>query len=116
MSKKVNPTALGLFLVVGIALGVVGVLIFSAGNLFSTRQKYIVYFNVSLKGLDPGAPVKFRGVTVGKVQDVLLRHNQANDDFAMPVIVAIDNRLIQSKSDKNMEVGSQARLNYLIEH
>src|SRR5215468_1726100 len=99
MSKKANPTAVGLFLVVGLALAVVGVLIFSAGSLFRKQQKFIVYFNASLKGLEPGAPVKFRGVTVGKVQDILIRHNQAGDDFAMPVLVAIDIRLIQSKSD-----------------
>ncbi len=115
MSKKVNPTAVGLFLVVGIALGVAGVLIFSAGNLFRPRQKYIVYFNASLKGLDPGAPVKFRGVSIGKVQDVLIRHNQAADDFAMPVILAIDIRLAQTKSDEEIQF-EKSRLQFLIEH
>src|SRR5262249_3185578 len=102
MSKKVNPTAVGLFLVVGMALGVAGVLIFSAGYVFHPRKKYIVNFNAALKGLDPGAPVKFRGVTIGKVQDVLIRHNQATGDFAMPVIIAIDIRLAQTKSDEEI--------------
>src|SRR5262249_25490547 len=76
---------------------------------------YIVYFNASLKGLEPGAPAKFRGVTVGKVEEVLIRRNQAEDDFAMPVIIAIDTRLIQSKSDQHLQFGEN-RLKYLVEH
>ncbi len=115
MSKRTNPASVGLFLVVGLALGVAGVLIFSSGSLFRTRQRYIVYFNASLKGLDPGAPVKFRGVTIGKVQEVLIRHNQASDDFAMPVIIAIDTKLAQAKSDEHLQFGLQARLNHLIQ-
>jgi paraquat-inducible protein B len=114
MSKRANPTVIGLFVIVGLGLAVAGVLVFSSGSLFSTQQKYILYFNVSLKGLDPGAPVKFRGVTIGKVEEVLIRHNQASDDFAMPVIVAIDTKLTQRKSDEHIQFGKD-RLGYLIQ-
>ena len=113
MSKKTNPASVGLFILVGLLLAVAGVLVFSAGTLFRKQEKYILYFNVSLKGLDPGAPVKFRGVTIGKVTEVLVRHNQASDDFAMPVIIAIDTKLTQSKSDEHVEFGKD-RLSYLI--
>src|SRR5512138_331754 len=109
--KTPNPTALGLFLVIGLALGVAGVLIFSSGNLFRAQQKSILYFDGSLKGLNPGAPVKFRGVTIGKVDQILIHHNQSSDDFAMPVIVAIDNKLLQSRSDKALPISSQDYLN-----
>src|SRR5881396_760921 len=63
MSKKANPTFVGLFIVLGLALGLVGLIIFSSGKLFSKQQRFILYFNASLKGLNPGAPVKLRGVT-----------------------------------------------------
>jgi paraquat-inducible protein B len=109
--KTSNPTALGVFLVIGLALGVAGVLIFSSGNLFHQQQKSILYFDGSLKGLSPGAPVKFRGVTIGKVDQVSIRHNQAKDDYAMPVIIAVDEKLVQSKSDENLQIGNQALLN-----
>ena len=75
MSKKANPTSIGLFLILGMALGLAAVLIFSSRSLFHTRQKVILYFDTSLKGLNPGAPVKFRGVTIGSVLEVLIRHN-----------------------------------------
>ncbi len=109
--KTSNPTALGLFLVIGLASGVAGVLIFSSGTLFHPQQKCILYFDGSLKGLDPGAPVKFRGVTIGKVDQILIRHNQASDDFAMPVIIAVDKKLVQSRSDENLQIDNQAHLN-----
>jgi len=109
--KTSNPTALGLFLVIGLALGLAGVLIFSSANLFHPRLKSILYFDGSLKGLNPGAPVKFRGVTIGKVDQILIRHNQPSDDFAMPVIIAVDKKLVQSKSDETLQLGNQAHMN-----
>ncbi len=65
MSQKPNPTSIGLFIVVGVALGVTGLLLFSSAKLFSPRRDAIVYFNESLNGLKEGAPVKYRGVTIG---------------------------------------------------
>ena len=114
MSKKANPTAIGLFLVIGLALGVAGLLVFSSRSLFHPQHKDILYFNASLKGLNPGAPVKFRGVTIGSVVEILIHHNQASNDFAMPVVIAIDKNLAQSKSDALLEIGSQSKLNQLI--
>jgi len=115
MSKRANPAVIGVFIVVGSGLAVVGLLLFSSQNLFHPRERNILYFNASLKGLSPGAPVKYRGVTIGKVAEVLIRHNQATNDFSMPVIVSIDKKLAQSKSDEQLEIGSEARLNLLIQ-
>ena len=114
MSKKANPTTVGLFFVVGLALSVAGLLIFSSRSLFHPQQKGILYFNASLKGLNPGAPVKFRGVTIGTVVEILIRHNQASNDFSMPVIVAIDKKLAQTKSDQLLRIGDQSDLEQLV--
>jgi phospholipid/cholesterol/gamma-HCH transport system substrate-binding protein len=115
MSKKANPTAIGLFVILGLALGVAGLLIFSSRSLFHPQQKEILYFDASLKGLNPGAPVKFRGVTIGTVAEVLIRHNQSSNDYSMPVVVTIDKKLAQTKSDESLEIGTQTRLDHLIE-
>src|SRR6476646_478354 len=98
--KKANPTTLGLFVVLSVMLAVVAVFLFSSRTAFHPMVKFILYFEGSLKGLNPGAPVKFRGVNVGKVEQVLIRHNQASNDFAMPVIISIDKTVIQAKSDQ----------------
>ena len=116
MSKKANPTAIGLFLIIGLAVGLAGVLIFSSRSLFHPVQKEILYFDSSLKGLNPGAPVKFRGVTVGSVIEVLIRHNQASNDFSMPVLIAIDKKVAEAKSDVSLMIGDQDRLDLLMKH
>ena len=114
MSKKANPTSIGLFFAVGLALAIAGLLLFSSRGRFHPKQKVILYFDASLKGLDPGAPVKYRGVTIGSVREILIRHNQASNDFSMPVIIAIDKKLAQVKSDEELRIGDQADLDLRI--
>jgi paraquat-inducible protein B len=114
MSQKANPTSIGLFFILGLTLGLGGLLVFSSRSLFHPMEKDIVYFDASLKGLNPGAPVKYRGVTVGSVQEILIRHNQSTNDYSMPVIIAIDKKLTQSKSDQQLQFGSREKLSELI--
>jgi paraquat-inducible protein B len=94
MSQRINTTTIGLFIVTGVALGLIGLLLFSSSKMFSQSRDLIVYFNESLNGLNEGAPVKFRGVTIGSVKRVMVRFNQATNDFAMPVILEIEDRLV----------------------
>ncbi|HUL51076.1 MAG TPA: MlaD family protein [Candidatus Nitrosotalea sp.] len=114
MSKTANPTSIGLFFVIGLALGVAGLLVFSSRSLFHSQLQEILYFDATLKGLDPGAPVKFRGVTIGSVIEILIRHNQSSNDFSMPVVISIDKKLAQSKSDELLQIGSRSKLDQLI--
>jgi paraquat-inducible protein B len=97
MSKKINTTSIGLFIVTGVALGVIGLLLFSSSKMFSKSYDLIVYFNESLNGLSEGAPVKYRGVTVGSVKRVMARFNQAANDNAMPVILEIEDKLVRRR-------------------
>jgi len=105
MSQKANPTIVGLFVVVGVALGVAGVLLFSSSRLFTTTYEYIVYFDSSLNGLSEGAPVKFRGVTVGAVKRVMINFAQATNDFAMPVLIEVRKDLIKQRSSRMQDFG-----------
>ena len=41
MSKKINTTSIGLFIVTGVALGVTGLLLFSSSKLFSRTRDLI---------------------------------------------------------------------------
>jgi paraquat-inducible protein B len=70
MSKKVNKTAIGGFVLGAIALVVTAVLVLGAGHLFGKQYSYRSYFDGSVRGLKVGAPVTFRGVRVGSVTDV----------------------------------------------
>lgn len=97
MSKKINTTSIGLFIVSGLALGITGLLLFSSFKLFSPTRELIVYFNDSLNGLNEGAAVKYRGVTIGSVKRVMVQFNQATNDYAMPVILELEERLLRDR-------------------
>ena len=97
MSQKINTTTIGLFIVTGVALGVTGLLLFSSSKMFSKSHDIIVYFDQSLNGLNAGAPVKYRGVTIGSVKQVMIRFNQATNDNAMPVILEIEDKLVRQR-------------------
>jgi len=110
VSKKINTTTIGLFIVTGIALGVIGLLLFSSSKLFTKTRNVIVYFDESLNGLNEGAPVKYRGVTVGSVKRVMVRFNQATNDYAMPVIVELEEQLLQERLGEPAEVFTERSL------
>jgi paraquat-inducible protein B len=97
MSKKVNPTSLGVFIALSLALGVAGLLLFSSNRLFTRRTKFVTYFDNTLNGLQEGAPVKYRGVTIGSVYRLMIHFNQVPGDTAMPVIIEIQEKLIRER-------------------
>ncbi len=110
MSKKINTTSIGLFIVSGVALGVAGVLLFSSFKFFSRTRDVIIYFDESLNGLNEGAPVKYRGVTIGSVKRVMVRFNQATNDYAMPVIVEIEEKLLQERVGEPAQIFTEGSL------
>jgi len=59
----------GLLVLGGIAL-VVGLIWFFGGNTLRGGSLYETYFRESVQGLEIGAPVKYRGVTVGRVTEL----------------------------------------------
>src|SRR5262252_6060120 len=97
MSKKANPTLIGVFLFAGLVLAVAGLLLFTSSRLFTNTRKFIVYFDNTLNGLNEGAPVKYRGVTIGSVTRVMIRYNQATNDPAMPVIFEVEEDLVKKR-------------------
>lgn len=110
MSKKANPVLIGSFVVAGLGLIVGGVILSSSIRFFSTPKQFILYFDESLNGLSVGAPVKIRGVTVGSVSDIRIRHNQRPDDNAMPVVIEIDEAALVERTDRTLDLAQQAVL------
>lgn len=77
MGARVSYTLVGLFVILlSIGLTVAG-LWFGGGLQDAGKlQHYSVYITESVAGLSPGAPVTYKGVTVGKVVNIAIdRHN-----------------------------------------
>jgi ABC-type transporter Mla subunit MlaD len=70
MTKSSRHFKLGLFVLVGLALLIGGVVALGARTFFQETVAAETYFDESVTGLAPGSAVKVRGVTVGRVQDV----------------------------------------------
>jgi len=70
VSARTHPRILGAFVLGAIALVLAAVVFFSAGGWFQKRDRFSVYFPGSVRGLNPGAPVTFRGIKIGEVAEV----------------------------------------------
>lgn len=90
MGKKVNPVVIGTFILGAVALAVVAVMVWGSGKLFQRRFAAVCYFPGSVNGLAPGAPVKFRGVQIGQVDEIRLLFAQEHGRPRIPVFVTID--------------------------
>ncbi len=89
MSKQGSPTLIGSFVIGAIAITVFTLL--TVGNLSLNEKTYrcVLYFQGSLHGLDIGAPVTYRGVTIGKVGKIAIDFNQEKNRYTIPVYIDI---------------------------
>ena len=99
MSEQTSKTAIGAFVIGALALAVLGALVFGSGKFFEKTNKCIMYFDGSVKGLNEGAAVAFRGVKVGSVKSVVLRVNPKDMSTHIPVIVEIEADRIEVEGD-----------------
>lgn len=118
MSKKANKTVLGLFVVGALLLLMIGIVVFGSGALFKRTNKFVLFFDGSVKGLSIGAPVMFRGVSIGTVKDISLIYDSRVGTIMLPVIVEIERGRIkgtpsfgEAGGDKKMiELGLRGKL------
>ena len=88
--NQASPALVGAFVIGAIALIVTGLLVFGGTGWFVERNTYVAYFPGSVKGLRVGAPVDFRGVTVGEVTDIKVLFNPQEVSARIPVIMELD--------------------------
>lgn len=116
MSRRANPTAIGLFVVGAIVLAVIGVGALGANQVFKSRTTFISYFGESVNGLDVGAPVKFKGVPIGEVTDIKLRVDLEDETFQVPVEYAIDLEPVTDTTGAPLELDNPLRLREQIQN
>ena len=75
MEQRVNYALVGFFvLLLGGAL-IAAVVWLGAGTEHTQYETYVAYMKESVSGLNPKAPVKYRGVAVGQVRSIALDKN-----------------------------------------
>lgn len=90
MAKRTDAATIGAFVVGAMVLFVVAIVIWGSGRFFRKTVDFICYFDDSVDGLTVGAPVKARGVVIGKVSRIRLRYRQRPTDPRIPVFIQLD--------------------------
>ena len=108
MARQPNKTLIGAFVVGAVALAVAGLFIFSSGKFLKERRTFVLYFDGSLKGLDVGAPINFKGIKVGSVTDIKVQlESEDFSDIRIPVLIEIEPDMIKESSALKKQDGYQ---------
>lgn len=97
MNKRISPTLIGTFVVGALALVVIAVIAFGSGQLFRQTKQFVLYFSGEVNGLRVAAPVKFRGVEIGSVKEILLQLEPDIKVQRIPVIIEVDLKKLTSR-------------------
>lgn len=90
MPKQPNKKLIGLFIILGflLFLSLIGKVL--SDKFFENDDNLVVmYFDESVKGLNVGSPVVFKGVEIGKVTKIELIADPYNLDFSIPVFARL---------------------------
>ncbi len=89
MSKKVSPTAVGMFVSGALVLVIVGLVLLGTGRFLETQRKFVVYFQTSANGLQEGSEVRLGGVKIGSVDRMYVQFDPVTDQKVIPVVIEL---------------------------
>jgi paraquat-inducible protein B len=90
MDRQASKMLIGSFVVGAVVLAVAGVLMFGGGQFMKKTEKYVLFFQGSVKGLNEGASVLFRGVKIGSVKSISLEADTTDMVMYIPVIIEVE--------------------------
>jgi paraquat-inducible protein B len=89
-------------------------------EIYTETVEWLVYFDQSVRGLHPGAPVELLGIPIGRVRDVKLEVDPEQRTFRTPVRIEIEPERIHNlkvagasrreRIDRLVEAGLRAQL------
>jgi len=86
---KRNALLIGGFVIFALAMMIVGVLWLSGNTLFRKQQEAMIFYKSNVTGLYVGAPVTFRGVSVGQVEEIGIEVDRESLTALMPVRIKL---------------------------
>lgn len=131
-AQKNTALAIGSFIVGAIVLVFIALLFFSGGKIFEAKETVVMYFEGSVQGLQIGAPIKLKGVSIGEITDISINYQGASaltvDGTSFPqtntVVTVVTGELVMSKLeasnidaisdfvDRAISDGMRAQLNF----
>ncbi len=115
MKTKVSPTIVGAFVIGATVLGIVALFAFGGVNFFAKPQRFVVYFDESVHGLDQGSQVKLRGVRVGRVVDLTIRYDEQRNRSVVAVVCEFSKDVISDNRGQPINVTDRAELQAMVQ-
>ncbi len=112
-----------MFVMAASIIAVAAVMVFGAAKFFSRTENFISFFSESVNGLDVGAPLKYKGVKIGKVEGIFISSYKNIKESSVSVVYSIDIDQLRRKTgtdfkdysdwmDEQIAEGLRAKLNY----
>ncbi|MGQ8705767.1 intermembrane transport protein PqiB [Serratia sp. TSA_198.1] len=77
-------------------------------SLYTVHKDYLMFFSDSIRGLQPGAPVEFRGIRLGTVAQVPFYKEgmmqRLDNDYRIPVLIRIEPDRFQKQLGGNFDI------------
>jgi len=111
MAVGTNRWKLGLFVLAGVGLVLAAIVLLGAREWNDRTVSYYSFFDESVQGLDVGSPVKYRGVTIGRVSAIDVapdhRHVQITNELSL---TQLDRAGLHKKGQGKDELAMQPKL------
>jgi len=115
MKSKTSPAAIGMFITGAIVIIVLSVVLFSSGRFFRQTKPYLLTFRESVTGLNPGAPVRILGVSVGEVKDIWLGFDTNANSPMINVRIEVDRQQMAGEFKAfRIDLDDRSRFDYLV--
>jgi paraquat-inducible protein B len=116
VKTKVSPAIVGTFVIGAFALLIIALLTFGGVNFFAKPQRFVVYFDESVHGLNLGSSVQLRGVPVGRVVDLNVHYDGKTHQSVVAVVCELSKNKVTDSKGTAINVADRAELQTLVDH
>ena len=115
MKTKISPAVVGAFVLGAFGIGIIALVAIGGLSLFSKPERFMVYFDEGISGLDEGSPVKLRGVRVGHVVGISIRYDKDTGKSLAAVLCELNKGAIKDERGANLDVSDRGALQALVD-
>lgn len=115
MKTRFNPAVVGMFVLGAVLLLLLAFVSFGGSNIFTKPTRFVVYFDESVSGLDPGAAVKVSGVRIGRVAAINVLYDSATRAAQVQTICEVDRNVLIDRDGNTIELTNPVEMQGLID-
>jgi paraquat-inducible protein B len=116
VKTKVSPAIVGMFVIGAFALLIIALLTFGGVNFFAKPQRFVVYFDESVHGLNLGSSVQLNGVPVGRVVDLNVHYDGSAHHSVVAVVCEFSQNKVTDAKGQPINVADRAQLQALVDN